>query len=146
MRTILDTYFNADTIPLSPAQLAQLAAFGTQLLEKNQVMNLTAITEPSAVAQLHFFDCISLTRAVDFSNQRVIDVGCGAGFPGVPLKIAVPSMELTLLDSLNKRIRWLQDEAVERRNWYRRVESSMTLQPRAPWPGSMCCVSCVCPM
>lgn len=112
MRTILDTYFNADTIPLSPAQLAQLAAFGTQLLEKNQVMNLTAITEPSAVAQLHFFDCISLTRAVDFSNQRVIDVGCGAGFPGVPLKIAVPSMELTLLDSLNKRIRWLQDEAL----------------------------------
>lgn len=110
MRAILDTYFHVGTIPLSPAQLDQLAAFGEGLVEKNQVMNLTAITDPAAVAQLHFYDCISLTQAVDFSGKRVIDIGCGAGFPGVPLKIAVPSMELTLLDSLNKRIRWLQEE------------------------------------
>lgn len=110
MRTALSTYFNTQTIPLSPAQLDQLAAFGAGLVEKNQVMNLTAITEPSAVAKLHFYDCISLTKAVDFSGKRVIDIGCGAGFPGVPLKIAVPSMDLTLLDSLNKRINWLQTE------------------------------------
>ena len=71
-------------------------------------MNLTAITEPQAVAELHFLDCIALLRAEDFSGKRVIDIGCGAGFPGVPLKIAEPSIELTLLDSLAKRMTWLR--------------------------------------
>lgn len=108
MRSILDTYFPT----LKPEQLDQLAAFGKALVEKNQVMNLTAITEPDAVAQLHFLDCIRLLDAIDFANKRVIDIGCGAGFPGVPLKIAEPSMDLTLLDSLNKRIVWLRDEAL----------------------------------
>lgn len=84
---------------LSPEKIDTLCAFGRALLEKNQVMNLTAITEPQAVAELHFLDSIALLQAVDFQNQRVIDIGCGAGFPGVPLKIAEPSMELTLLDS-----------------------------------------------
>ena len=86
---------------LSPEKIDTLCAFGRALLEKNQVMNLTAITEPQAVAELHFLDSIALLQAVDFQNQRVIDIGCGAGFPGVPLKIAEPSMELTLLDSLS---------------------------------------------
>lgn len=95
---------------LQPAQLDTLCAFGAGLLEKNQVMNLTAITEPDAVATLHFLDCLSLRDAVDLSGASVIDVGCGAGFPGVPLKIVVPSIRLTLLDSLNKRIVWLRDE------------------------------------
>ena len=81
---------------LSPEKIDTLCAFGRALLEKNQVMNLTAITEPQAVAELHFLDSIALLQAVDFQNQRVIDIGCGAGFPGVPLKIAEPSMELTL--------------------------------------------------
>ena len=93
---------------LSPEKIDTLCAFGRALLEKNQVMNLTAITEPQAVAELHFLDSIALLQAVDFQNQRVIDIGCGAGFPGVPLKIAEPSMELTLLDSLGKRMRWLE--------------------------------------
>ena len=78
---------------LSPEKIDTLCAFGRALLEKNQVMNLTAITEPQAVAELHFLDSIALLQAVDFQNQRVIDIGCGAGFPGVPLKIAEPSME-----------------------------------------------------
>ena len=86
-----------------------LTEFSRRLLEKNQVMNLTAITEPQAVAELHFLDSIALLQAVDFQNQRVIDIGCGAGFPGVPLKIAEPSMELTLLDSLAKRMHWLEE-------------------------------------
>lgn len=72
-------------------------------------MNLTAITEPSAVAELHFLDCIALLGAADFRGKRVIDVGCGAGFPGVPLKIAEPSIRLTLLDSLGKRMNWLAE-------------------------------------
>ena len=94
---------------LSPEKIDTLCAFGRALLEKNQVMNLTAITEPQAVAELHFLDSIALLQAVDFQNQHVIDIGCGAGFPGVPLKIAEPSMELTLLDSLAKRMLWLEE-------------------------------------
>ena len=93
---------------LSPEQIDTLCAFGQALIEKNKVMNLTAITEPQAVAELHFLDCIALLQAEDFSGKRVIDIGCGAGFPGVPLKIAEPSIRLTLLDSLGKRIRFLQ--------------------------------------
>lgn len=92
---------------LSGAQVDTLCAFGTALLEKNQVMNLTAITDPVEVARLHFLDCIALLQATQFAGKRMIDVGCGAGFPGVPLKIAQPELELTLLDSLGKRMVWL---------------------------------------
>lgn len=94
---------------LSDAQTDTLCRFGEALIEKNKVMNLTTITEPKAVAELHFADCIRLLEAVDFKNRKVIDVGCGAGFPGVPLKIAEPSIDLTLLDSLNKRVVWLSE-------------------------------------
>ena len=92
---------------LTDAQLDTLCAFGQALVEKNQVMNLTAITEPEQVARLHFLDCIALLGAANFYGKSVIDVGCGAGFPGVPLKIAEPSIDLTLLDSLKKRMDWL---------------------------------------
>ena len=94
---------------LTEAQLAQFETFGRALLEKNQVMNLTAITEPEAVARLHFADSLTLLTAENFKDARVIDVGCGAGFPGVPLKLAEPSISLTLLDSLQKRVRWLDE-------------------------------------
>lgn len=95
---------------LSPEQLAAFALYGQRLLEKNQVMNLTAITQPEAVAQLHFADSLALTKVVDLTGKTVIDVGCGAGFPGVPLKIGVPSISLTLLDSTAKRMDWLSKE------------------------------------
>ena len=91
-----------------PAGAAEtMCAFGQALLEKNQVMNLTAITEPGQVAQLHFLDSLTLLTLADFRHKQVIDVGCGGGFPGVPLKIACPDMGLTLLDSLGKRMTWL---------------------------------------
>lgn len=99
----------AYSISLTDAQADTFCRFGEALIEKNKVMNLTAITEPSAVAQLHFLDCIALLGAADFREKKVIDVGCGAGFPGVPLKIAEPSMQLTLLDSLGKRMNWLAE-------------------------------------
>lgn len=96
-------------LPLNEQQLAHFETFGTALIEKNKVMNLTAITEPTAVAKLHFADCLALLKLVDFKNKSVIDVGCGAGFPGVPLKLGEPSIDLTLLDSLQKRITWLTE-------------------------------------
>ena len=107
MRALLSQGLSELGLDVSRAET--LERFSSLLLEKNQVMNLTAITEPQAVAELHFLDSIALLQAADFQGKRVIDVGCGAGFPGVPLKIAEPSMQLTLLDSLAKRMNWLQE-------------------------------------
>jgi 16S rRNA (guanine527-N7)-methyltransferase len=96
----------------TPAQAPeQLAEYGRLLLEKNQVMNLTAIREPDKVAQLHMLDCAALLRYADFGGRTLIDVGTGAGFPGLPLKILVPSLNVTLLDSLGKRVDWLNQVA-----------------------------------
>ncbi len=86
----------------------RLCAFGEAVVEQNKVMNLTAITEPSQVAKLHLLDSVSLLTLEDLSGKRMIDVGCGAGFPGVPVKIACPGVKLTLLDSLGKRMAWLE--------------------------------------
>lgn len=98
-----------ETPELGAGKIDLLCAFGDALLEKNQVMNLTAITEPEAVARLHFLDSLTLLDAAPFAGKTVIDVGCGAGFPGVPLKIAEPALSLTLLDSLGKRMKWLDE-------------------------------------
>lgn len=85
-----------------------LCAFGEAVVRQNEVMNLTAITEPEQVAKLHLLDSISLLTLMDLRGKRMIDVGCGAGFPGVPVKIACPEVKLTLLDSLGKRMNWLE--------------------------------------
>ena len=91
-----------------PAEAAaRLDRYARLLLEKNQVMNLTAITDPEQVARLHMLDCAALLNYMDFAGKQLVDVGTGAGFPGMVLKILVPSLEVTLLDSLNKRLDWL---------------------------------------
>ena len=86
-----------------------LERYAELLVEKNKVMNLTAITEPERVAELHFLDSLALLNLTDFQGKKVIDVGCGAGLPGVPLKVGEQSIDLTLLDSLGKRMDWLRE-------------------------------------
>ena len=86
---------------------AQLERFGRLLLEKNEVMNLTAIIRPRDVATLHMLDCAALLNCAGFQYKTLIDVGTGAGFPGVPLKILVPTLHVTLLDAQSKRVEWL---------------------------------------
>ena len=88
--------------------LETLCAFGAGVVKQNEVMNLTAITDPEQVAKLHLLDSLSLLTLADLKGKRIIDVGCGAGFPGVPVKIACPEAKLTLLDSLGKRMTWLE--------------------------------------
>jgi len=95
-------------LALDEDRCRQLCAFGEAVVEQNKVMNLTAITEPDQVAKLHLLDSLSLLTLKDLAGKRVIDIGCGAGFPGVPVKIACPQADVTLLDSLGKRMVWLE--------------------------------------
>lgn len=94
---------------LSDAAAPQLEAYAALLLEKNKVMNLTAITAPEDVATLHLLDCAALLAMAELKGSRAIDVGTGAGFPGMVLRILEPDFDLTLLDSLGKRIDFLQE-------------------------------------
>ena len=98
---------------LSDRAVPQLEAYASLLLEKNKVMNLTAITAPQEVATLHLLDCAALLTMADLRGKRAIDVGTGAGFPGMVLRIMEPDFDLTLLDSLGKRIDWLQQTCEE---------------------------------
>lgn len=105
-------------IQLNNHQIEQFVSYYNILIEWNQVMNLTAITEYEEVVDKHFLDSLSLVKVIDKEKIQsgsisVIDIGTGAGFPGIPLKIAFPEIKITLLDSLNKRVKFL-NEAVEK--------------------------------
>lgn len=101
-------------ITLSEMQMNQFLQYYKMLVEKNKVMNLTAITEFDEVIEKHFLDSLQIAKYVNFNkNTKLIDIGTGAGFPGIPLKIAFPELEAVLLDSLNKRILFLQEVVEE---------------------------------
>ena len=106
----LKSVFEKHGFALTDRQAQQFRQYYDMLVEKNKVMNLTAITEYREVVVKHFLDSVYLGKYADLSGSiSVIDVGTGAGFPGIPLKIMYPEMKMVLLDSLNKRIRFLQD-------------------------------------
>ena len=147
---------------LPAEQIPQLQRYAQLLVETNKVMNLTAISGEEDVARLHFLDCVQLLCLDNFSGKRAIDVGTGAGFPGLAMKIACPELKLTLLDSLDKRIGFLKNSceklgfddveciharAEEIPQGYR--ESFDFALSRAVARLNLlcpCCVSCACPM
>lgn len=110
MKNILTEAFSKENFPLTEAQCLQFEKYYQLLIEWNQKMNLTAIEEPHEVAYKHFIDSLFLLRIQENLNGKsMIDVGTGAGFPGIPLKIMQPGLDLTLFDSLNKRVTFLQE-------------------------------------
>lgn len=119
---------------ISPDEKAieRLRIYYDLLDERSKVMNLTAITGEEDSARLHFLDSAAALLCADFSGKRVIDVGTGAGFPGLPLKITEPSIRLTLLDSLDKRIRFLNEVCSAAT-----LENVTTVHGRAEEPGEM---------
>ncbi len=114
MQTILKEGLAQMGLEASRETVERLCRYAQLLLERNQVMNLTAITRPEDVARLHFLDCAAVAACGGphpgwLAGKALLDVGTGAGFPGVVLKILEPSLSLTLLDSLGKRVDWLRE-------------------------------------
>ena len=108
MRKTLDAGLPALGLDLSGQARDTLCAFGAAMVKQNEVMNLTGITDDRGVANLHLLDSLTVMAAAELEGKTLIDVGCGAGFPGVPLAIAAGCEKVTLLDSLGKRMKWLE--------------------------------------
>lgn len=107
-KNIMKTNVKLLSIELSDVQLEQFYQYMNILIEWNKVMNLTGITAPEEIITKHFIDSLTVLNKIN-RNDRIIDVGTGAGFPGIPIKIAFPETEIVLLDSLNKRINFLNE-------------------------------------
>lgn len=92
-----------------PQAVDKMMLFSELLLEKNKVMNLTAVTDPMEVVTRHFLDCASAMENLHITTEKILDIGCGAGFPGMPTALLHPNAHVILLDSLGKRINFLQE-------------------------------------
>ena len=115
-RDLMEQGLGEYSIGLSDRQMNQFYEYYQLLLQWNKVMNLTAITELEEVVTKHFVDSLALVKVLDreiLDGMKVLDLGTGAGFPGIPIKITFPGVKMVLLDSLNKRIKFL-DEVIER--------------------------------
>ena len=132
MKQLLQTGLTEMGLPTEG--IPALMRYADLLVEKNKVMNLTAITESADIATLHFLDSVAMLTLADLKGKKIADVGTGAGFPGMPLKIVEPSLQLTLLDSLNKR----------RRNLPPAIGKLMTSSPPVLLPICRCSASCAC--
>lgn len=108
MKDILTAGLREMGLTPPPGAIDKLCQYSELLLEQNKVMNLTAITQPDQVARLHFLDSAAVLAHTPLEGKSLIDVGTGAGFPGLVLKILEPSLRLTLADSLGKRVTWLE--------------------------------------
>lgn len=109
MKKLLKEYCDTINIPISDVQLSKFLDFYNFLIEKNKVMNLTTITEKRDVVIKHFIDSIYIMKNISLSEKYILDVGTGAGFPGIPLSIMLPDSNFVLLDSLSKRITFLNE-------------------------------------
>lgn len=109
MKNYLKESAKSILIDLTNEQLEQFEKFYDLLIETNKSLNLTAITEMHEVVQKHFIDSIAISNYIDLSGKKVIDVGTGAGFPGVPLAIIYPDTEFILMDSLQKRLNFIEN-------------------------------------
>ena len=109
MIDLLSDFCKKIELDITDTQLQQFDDYYRFLVEKNKVMNLTTIIEKEDVVLKHFIDSIYIMKYTDFDEKKVIDIGTGAGFPGLPLKIAYPDTEVVLFDSLNKRIKFLDE-------------------------------------
>lgn len=105
---IMKDNLNTINVNLSDAQIMQFYKYMNLLIEWNTVMNLTAITDAKEIITKHFIDSLTILKHIE-DNSKIIDVGTGAGFPGIPIKIAYPNTKVILLDSLNKRIKFLNE-------------------------------------
>ena len=109
MADLIGTYISDYELELPETAAPAFRRYFEYLEEKNKVMNLTAISGEEEVYTLHFLDCLALFKYHDFKNESIIDIGSGAGFPGLPVKIAEPSVKLTMLDAQQKRINFLSE-------------------------------------
>lgn len=124
--TIFQEGLNSLGLVLSDLQIQQFIDYYELLVERNKIMNLTSITEFPEVIRKHFIDSLSIVKAYPLTNEKIIDMGTGAGFPGIPLKIAFPEITIVLLDSLNKRVLFLE-EVIKRLG----LEKTVTVHGRA---------------
>jgi len=128
-KTILSEVLQTAGITFDEKQLSRAVLFTEKMVEINESMNLTAITEPAAMAEKHWLDSLACGR-VELKKERVLDVGSGAGFPGIPLHVAFPEAEFTLLDSLQKRLNFIADACA-----YADIEAPTLLHARAEEAG-----------